>query len=109
MKAVFKDLIEPISAKTAARLAKSSLDVPRSSIELARNVINNFLGGKFDKAAVDLMFSPTWDKELAKVVKINNKASRVIELGKLLSRVSAIETADANNEIFGGANNAPQQ
>ena len=109
MKAVFKDLIEPISAKTAARLAKSSLDVPRSSIELARNVINNFLGGKFDKAAVDLMFSPTWDKELAKVVKINNKASRVIELGKLLSRVSAIETADANNQIFGGANNAPQQ
>lgn len=109
MKSVFKNLIEPISAKTAARLAKSSLDVPRSSIELARNVINNFLGGKFDKASVDLMFSPTWDKELAKVVKINNRASRVIELGKLLGRVSAIEAADANNQIFGGANNAPQQ
>lgn len=109
MKAVFKDLIEPISAKSAARLAKSSLDVPRSSFELARNVINNFLGGKYDQASIDLMFSPTWDKELAKIVKINNRASRAIEMGKLLGRVSAIEAADANNQIFGGANNAPQQ
>jgi hypothetical protein len=104
MRTTFKNLIEPVSAKTAARLSKSSLDVPRSTYEAALNAAKNFLGGKYDQAAIKFITSNQWDKGFQAVKKIGNRSERAAKMGALLGKISAVEAAENNNQLFTGGN-----
>lgn len=91
MRRVWKDLINTESVKGAAGKAKSSLDVPRSSLEAAGNLIKNFAGGQADQAAVKLITDPKWSDELARIAKIKNQAAREKALINAIDQVSRSE------------------
>jgi len=84
MRKAFKNLIEPVSAKTAAGQAKSSLNVPRSSFQAVKNLADNVLGGKYDKAAIELILDPKWDKRLAQIQKSISPQAKAEKLESLL-------------------------
>jgi hypothetical protein len=108
MRLAFKDLIEPVSAKTAARLSKSSLDVPRSTMQAAIDFAKNVTGGKYDQAAIKLITSNTWDKEFSKIAKISNKQIKMQKLNALMGKISAIGAVKGVNNAFEGDNNVTQ-
>jgi hypothetical protein len=95
MKRSFRDLIEPVTAKTAARLAKSSLDVPRSTYEAISNFVSNMLGGKYDQAAIKFITSNNWDKQFSAINKISNRTQRASKLAELLENIASRGTAVA--------------
>lgn len=98
MRAAFKNLINPVTAQTAARLAKSSLDVPRSTMEAVVNHAKNMAGGQYDQAAIKLITSGQWDKEFATISKIKDKNIRAARTAALLGKISAnIGTQTINN------------
>lgn len=94
MRRAFKDLVELETTKGAAGKAKSSLDVERNTLQLAINRLNNFLGGKYDKAGINLITSGKWDKEFTKIMKKSDKLERAIALDQLLSRIAAQSAGD---------------
>jgi hypothetical protein len=94
----FKNLIEPVSTKTAARLAKSSLDVPRSTYEAGANAIKNMLGGKYDQAAIKLITNNQWDKEFATISKIKDRNIQAEKLADLFGRISAATAVNAGEK-----------
>ena len=94
MRRVFKNLINPITVKTAAGQAKSSLDVPRSSAQFAFESLERLAGGKSDKAAVEIITNPKWHEELNKVFAGNGKTEKLDRLVALLGKVGAIELAN---------------
>jgi hypothetical protein len=98
MRRTWKNLINPYSVKASAQLAKSSLDVPRSSIELALNATKNFLGGKYDNAAIKLITSNQWDKEFAAINKIKAEPVKIQRLNDLFGRIAAQQATSPNNE-----------
>ena len=61
MRLAFKNLINSYTVKTAAGQAKSSLDVPRSTMQFVKNQLGKLVGGKYDKAAVEIITSPDWN------------------------------------------------
>jgi hypothetical protein len=89
MRKAFQNLINPTTAKTAAGLAKSSLDVPRSSVEAITSIAKEFVGGKYDQAAIKLITSPDWDEQFAKIKNIQNPLVRSVGFSDLLSRITA--------------------
>lgn len=100
MRTTFKNLINPISPATSSRLAKSSLDVPRSTYEAATKAISNFTGGKYDKAAISLITSNKWDKELAKIKAVKSPVERGQLYANLLAKVTTLGAANSANDIF---------
>ena len=94
MRRVFKNLINPITVKTAAGQAKSSLDVPRSSAQFIFESLERLAGGKSDKAAVEIITNPKWHEELNKVLAGNGKAEKLDKLVALFGKVGAIELAN---------------
>lgn len=108
MRLAFKDLIEPVSAKTAARLSKSSLDVPRSTMQAAIDFAKNVTGGQYDQAAIKLITNNTWDKEFSKISKISNKQIRAQKLNALMGKISAVGAVKGVNNAFEGDNNVTQ-
>lgn len=103
MRRVWRDVINPESVKGAAGKAKSSLDVPRSSIEAGVNYVKNLLGGKADKAAVEFITDPKWADDLARIAKIKNQARREQELLKALDGVNRASGAAASAATLGGS------
>lgn len=96
MRMAFKNLINNESVKGAAGKAKSSLNVPRNSIDAALGVIDNFMGGRFDKAAVDLITSDKWLPYIKPIKQIKNPRDRAVQYANLLSRISALEATKPN-------------
>ena len=93
MRRVFKNLINPITVKTAAGQARSSLDVPRSSLQAALALLERLAGSRADKAAVEIITNPQWHKELERVLAGKGRASKLERLSALFGKVAAIETA----------------
>lgn len=93
MKRTFKDLIEPVSAKTAAREAKLSFDVPArgSAIEAGVHYVKQLVSGKYDKASIELITSGKWDREFAKVARVKTPSKQREKMAELLGRISAVE------------------
>lgn len=100
MRAVFKNLINPVTPRTASRLSKSSLDVPRNTYDAATKAARNFTGGKYDKAAIDLITSNKWDKELAKIKATKNNIQRAQLYANLFSKISTVGSVNSANSIF---------
>ena len=96
MRSAFKNLIEPRTAVTAANLSKSSLSDVRNSASFFIDAVNNLAGGKYDKAAVELITSNRWDKELSSINKISDKNRKNLQLVSLLSKISSVQSSDSN-------------
>lgn len=90
MRLVFKDLINPNTARSAAGLSKNSMDKNRNAPDAVLGYIKNFAGGKYDKAAVELITSPKWDKEFSEIARINNKENRAIRVSDLLAKIATV-------------------
>ena len=88
MKGAFKDLLNSYTVKTAGGQAKSSLDVGRSSLQDVGNYIANLAGGKYDKAAIEMITSGKWDKAFREAAARKNKKSSALELLKFLDQAS---------------------
>jgi hypothetical protein len=89
MRETFKNLINPVTPRTSAKLAKSSLDVPRSSIEAIKNYVTNLVGGRYDKAAIDLITNPQWNKEITKIRSVKDPYLRGQQYASILGKISA--------------------
>ncbi len=91
MRVSFKDLINPRTGGGTATLAKSSLDVPRSSAEWYSKALAKLTGGQLDKATVRLIANPNWDKELLKLRQIRDVNKRNLAFVNILSKAEAEE------------------
>ena len=90
MRSSFQDIINPPTARTAAGLVKTKMVHARSSMEGLKDKVAEMLGGKYDKAAVELITNPHWDKELIELKKINDRDKRAGKLTDLLAKISTL-------------------
>lgn len=71
MRLIFGRLINIPTAKTAEALSRTSMSKERSSTQTVMRYLQELLsGGKYDKAAVELITNPKWADELEKLKKI---------------------------------------
>ena len=68
MQGAFKNLVNSRTVKTAAGQAETSMSRERSSPQWYVNLAKKLTGGQYDKTAIDIIYSPEWDKELANVL-----------------------------------------
>ncbi len=70
MRKVFGDLINPPTVRTAAGLANTGMRQSRNTkIEFANAIKEKLSGGKYDKAAIELITNPKWAEELHKAAE----------------------------------------
>lgn len=86
MRTAFKNLIEPISTKQAASQAKIASKTS-GPIKFAKDLANKLTNGLYDKAAVDLILDPQWDKRLKAAIKIKNPDAKAQAFDLLLNDV----------------------
>lgn len=99
VKTAFANLIGNKTAKTAAGLAKSSLEAPRSSLQYAVGGAKKLLFGNYDKAAVDLITGGKWDQELLALGK-KSKHAQTMGLADILKRsVASTGVATENKSV----------
>lgn len=95
MRMIFKDLINPPTVRTAAGLAKTSMTKERSSSQALLNTLTDKLtGGKFDKAAVELITNPKWAEELKRIGEVSKGEKRLTSLLDLIGRAKAASTTE---------------
>lgn len=100
MKDAFANLITNKTAKTAASQAKSSLDVARSSIEFVKKLFDDFIGGKYDKAAVTLITSGKWDDAFKGVQNSKDSFDKLRKLSGIMDSVKEMsQSKQMENEI----------
>lgn len=90
MRMVFKDITNQPTVKGANALAKSSLDVSRSSTQNAMNWLKNLTGGHYDKAMIDIITTDKWQKAFEKALKEPNKKDKEGNLLKLLDHITNV-------------------
>lgn len=89
MKKIFGQLINVPTAKTAEALSRSSMSKPRASITKMMEYWQEIMsGGKYDKAAVELITNPKWTDELSKLGEITKKDKLVAAFHNLLGKAS---------------------
>lgn len=88
MRLTFEHLINPVTARSAAGLAKTKMTSARSSLEGYMDKAKEMLGGHYDKAAVSFITSPKWDKEFAEIARLDNKEKKALRLTDLLAKIS---------------------
>jgi hypothetical protein len=103
MREVFKNLINPTTPRTAASLAKSYLDAPRSTAQFFKDMADKIVGGRYDNAAIDLITSNNWDKELAKIKAAKGPLLRGQGYANLLSKIATIQSTNLNNQMLAGS------
>jgi len=87
MKLIFGRLINIPTAKTAEALARGSMSKERSTMQAATQKLREILsGGKYDKAAVELITNPEWAKSLNNLNKITKKDKLIGSLYNLLGK-----------------------
>jgi hypothetical protein len=84
MKMVFRTLINQENVKGAYGKSKTSMYSFRNFGDFVRKQIEGLRGGLYDKAAVNLITSGKWDKELEKINRIKNKDIRAEKTLNLL-------------------------
>lgn len=100
MRDVFTRLINVPTAKTAEALSRTSMSKERSSTQTAMKMLQEILsGGKYDKAAVNIVTSPDWEKELAKLKKITNTNKLIGHTYNLLGKAGGQALARQPMEI----------
>jgi hypothetical protein len=90
MRLIFGKLINIPTAKTAEALSRSSMSESRSSTQTAMRYLKELLsGGKYDKAAVELITNPKWSDEISKLGEITKKDKLVAAFHNLLGKAGA--------------------
>lgn len=90
MRLIFGRLINVPTAKTAEALSRGSMSKPRASITKMLEYWQELMsGGKYDKAAVELITNPKWADELDKVSEITKKDKLVGAFHNLLGKAGA--------------------
>jgi len=72
----FKNVINPKSARSESALTKTSMNKSRSDTQEIKRLINKVINGKYDDTAIDIITSPTWDSEIARISAIKNKDTK---------------------------------
>lgn len=88
MRRTFKNLINRDTVAGTAGKAKSSLDVPRSSVEALTNYLKEAAGGNYDKAAAELITNPRWADAIKEISVIKNQEKQIATLLPMLAKIS---------------------
>lgn len=95
MKLIFGRLINIPTAKTAEALSRSSMSKPRASLTKMMEYWQEIMsGGKYDKAAVELMTNPKWSDELSKLGEITKKDKLTAAFYNLLGKAGGQAIAE---------------
>jgi hypothetical protein len=86
MKAVFKNLINEPNVKSAAALSKTSMSHSREAIERTNRIVANLTGGKYDKAAIDIITSDKWEKAFEKALHQKSPVAKRNALAEVLMK-----------------------
>jgi hypothetical protein len=90
MRLIFGRLINIPTAKTAEALSRTSMSKERSSTQTAMRHLQELLsGGKYDKAAVELITNPKWADELEKLKKITTTDKIIGAFHNLMGKAGA--------------------
>lgn len=90
MRSIFGRLINIPTAKTAEALSRTSMSKGRSSSGEAMRYLKEILsGGKYDKAAVELITNPKWSDEVDKLGEITKKDKLIAAFHNLLGKAGA--------------------
>jgi hypothetical protein len=103
MRATFNNIINPTSSRGAAKLSQTSMLGRRDAIKTVKDFASNLLGGKYDKAVIELITNPKWDEELSNFVKAptRNVYDKAIKYTNILERVTMGQAAqDRNMETY---------
>lgn len=84
MRTVFKDIQNQPTIKGTHALAKSSLDVPRSTWQALKTFAGNVTGGYYDQAMIDIITTDKWQKAFEKALKEPNKESKMLKIRDVL-------------------------
>jgi hypothetical protein len=98
MRLVFRDLINPQTARTGAALSKTSMTEGRSTGQFIKDTIAKLNGRRYDKSAIEILTNPRWDNQFRDVMGIKDKGERAISFANLLSKISASGIADELNK-----------
>ena len=94
MRLIFGRLINIPTAKTAEALSRTSMSKERSSTQSAIRHFQELLsGGKYDKAAVELITNPKWADEVDKLGEITKKDKLIAAFYNLLGKAGAQKIA----------------
>ncbi len=101
MRLVFENIINPVTARSASALSKTSMDKARSSMDGMITLLKDKLtAGRFDKGAVELITNPKWEKELHNLAtKPGNKEKRIAKFIDLIGKAGAQTAAQPNLNI----------
>lgn len=90
MRLIFGRLINIPTAKTAEALSRGNTSKPKASLTKMMEYWQELMsGGKYDKAAVELITNPKWTDELDKLSEINQKDKLVAAFHNLLGKAGA--------------------
>lgn len=90
MRLIFGRLINIPTAKTAEALSRSSMSKPRESLSKMMTYWQELIsGGKYDKAAVELITNPKWADELDKLSEVTKKEKLAAAFHNLLGKAGA--------------------
>lgn len=106
MRKVFKNLISSETARTATQLAKTSMSEGRGGWKQdAMDLIKNLTGGTYDKAAVELITNPQWNKEFETIAKMKSNNEKSLRLARILSQI----TQQGTNKLFNNFNTTQEE
>lgn len=94
MQRAFKNLVNSVTVKTAAGQSRSGVNQARSSGKFYQQMAQKLLGGRYDKAAIEIATSPTWDAELAAALEAKTIEEQNKNVLTLLDKVGQ-QTAKA--------------
>lgn len=88
LKNVTQHLINKRTVKTAAGQAETKVSKPRSTGEYAERLARMLTGGKYDKAAVEILTDPNWQKYLPKGTSVSEvpKGKELVDILEILAR-----------------------
>ena len=93
-----------LNAKAGEKMSQQNTNMIRNSYEALEAEINERFNGKFDIAAVELMYNPKWRKELHKLTRPSNteklSAKAIDVFGKVLGQTAANDYPNAKSKII---------
>lgn len=90
-RATLKNLNDPITPKTAAGMTKNNMNQARNTKQAILDSFHTIVGGKYDKAAINMMLDPNSQQLLRSLVKMKNQKSQATVLKSILDNVNNTE------------------
>lgn len=89
MRMAFKNLVNPVTTKRAASQAQTEIGKKGGTFhDEIYNMGRKLLGGHYDKAQIELITNPHWDKEFSRIAKIKDSQEKALGFGNLLSKIT---------------------